>query len=135
MGVCNFLRSVSPQQRLEMADQYYSSGTAQSFIQQRIVHPRGVRAGLPQSLILSSVQFSHSVRVGLFATPLCWTAARQASLSITNSRRLLKLMSIKLVMPSKHFIFCQPFCLQSFPASESFPMTWFFASGGQIIGV
>ena len=43
--------------------------------------------------------FSH---VWLFATP--WTAARQASLSITNSRSLLKLMSIKSVMPSNHLI-------------------------------
>ena len=40
------------------------------------------------------------------ATP--WTAARQASLSITNSRSLLKLMSIELVMPSHHLIFCRP---------------------------
>ena len=40
------------------------------------------------------------------ATP--WTAARQASLSITNSRSLLKLMSIKLVMPSNHLILCHP---------------------------
>ena len=44
--------------------------------------------------------------VRLFATP--WTAARQASLSITNSRSLLRLMSIKLVMPSSHFIPCCP---------------------------
>ena len=50
----------------------------------------------------SSVQsLSH---IWLFATP--WTAARQASLSITNSRSLLKLMSIKLVMPSNHLILC-----------------------------
>ena len=54
---------------------------------------------------LSSVQsLSH---VQLFATP--WTAARQATLSITNSRSLLKLMSIELVMPSNHLIFCSPF--------------------------
>ena len=55
--------------------------------------------------IVSSVQLSHSV-VSLFATP--WTAARQASMSITNSRSLLKLMSIKSVMPSNHLIFCCP---------------------------
>ena len=81
----------------------------------------------------SSVQSLSSV--WLFATP--WTAARQASLSITNSQRLLKLMSIKLVMPSNHFILCCPFssCLQSFPAPGSFPMTGLFASGGQNIGV
>ena len=48
-------------------------------------------------------------RVSLFATP--WTAARQASLSITNSRSLLKLMSIELVMPSNHLILCRPLLL------------------------
>ena len=45
-------------------------------------------------------------RVQLFATP--WTAACQASLSITNSQSLLKLMSIDLVMPSNHPILCCP---------------------------
>ena len=48
-------------------------------------------------------------RVQLFATP--WTAACQASLSITNSQSLLKLMSIKLVMPSNHLILCRPLLL------------------------
>ena len=48
-------------------------------------------------------------RVPLFATP--WTAARQASLSITLSRSLLKLMSIKSVMPSNHLILCCPLLL------------------------
>ena len=71
-------------------------------------------------------------RVWLFANP--WTASCRASLSITNSRSLLKLMSITSVMPSDHFI---PFssCLQSFPASGSFLVSQFFASGGQSIGV
>ena len=55
-----------------------------------------------------SVQFSRSV-VSDSATP--WTAARQASLSITTSQSLLKLMSIKLVMPSSHFILCRPLLL------------------------
>ena len=55
----------------------------------------------------SSVQFSRSVRI--FVTP--WTAARQASLSITNSRSLLKLMYIELVMPSTHLILCCPLLL------------------------
>ena len=55
----------------------------------------------------SSVQLlSH---VPLFATP--WTAAHQSSLCITNSRSLLKLMSIKLVIPSNHLILCHPFLL------------------------
>ena len=47
--------------------------------------------------------------VQLFATP--WTAARQASLSITNSRSLLRLMSIESVMPSNHLILCCPLLL------------------------
>ena len=47
--------------------------------------------------------------VQLFATP--WTAACQASLSITNSQSLLKLMSIESVMPSSHLIFCHPLLL------------------------
>ena len=59
------------------------------------------------SYLLSSVQsLSH---VQIFATP--WTAARQASLSITNSRTLLKLMSIESVMPSSHLILCHPLLL------------------------
>ena len=66
-----------------------------------------------------------------------WTAARQATLSITNSQSLLKLMSIESVMPSNHLILCHPLLLlpQSFPASGSFQMRPFFASGGQSIGV
>ena len=54
--------------------------------------------------ILGSVQLLSCVR--LFATP--WTTAHQASLSITNSWSLLRLMSIKLVMPSNHLIPCHP---------------------------
>ena len=60
----------------------------------------------------------------------------QASLSITNFQSLLKLMSIELVMPSTISSSVVPFsCLQSFPASGSFPMSQFFISGGQSIGV
>ena len=58
---------------------------------------------------LASVQFSHSVVCDSFATSR--TAARQASLSVTNSRGLLKLMSIELVMPSNHLILCRPLLL------------------------
>ena len=59
-------------------------------------------------------------RVGLFATP--WTAARQASLSIINSRSLLKLMSIESVMPSNHLILCHPLLLlpSNFPSIRVF---------------
>ena len=61
------------------------------------------RKGHPNSLVhlLSRVQ--------LFVTP--WTAARQASLSITNSQSLLKLMSIQSVMPFNHLILCRPLLL------------------------
>ena len=56
------------------------------------------------SFQFSSVQLLS--RVQLFATP--WIAAHQASLSITNSQSLLKLMSIESVMPSSHLILCHP---------------------------
>ena len=74
-------------------------------------------------------------RVLLFVTP--WTAAHQASLSLSNSWSFLKCMSIESVMPSSHLILCRPLLLppQSFPASGSFQMSQFFASGGQSIGV
>ena len=64
------------------------------------------------------------------------TAACQASLAITNSWSLLKLMSIESVTPFNHLILCHPFSshLQSFPASKSFPMSQLFISGGQSIG-
>ena len=58
-------------------------------------------------------------RVQLFVAP--WTAARQAFLSITNSRNLLKLMSIVSVMPSNHLILCRPLLLPSiFPSIRVF---------------
>ena len=58
-------------------------------------------------MMFSSVQSLS--RVWLFATP--WIAARKASLSITNSRSLLKLMSFKSVMPSNYLILCRPLLL------------------------
>ena len=65
------------------------------------------------TLTLSSVQLFSPAR--LFVTP--WAAAHQVSLSITNFRNLLKLMSIELVMPSKHLILCHPLLLPSiFPS-------------------
>ena len=86
---------------------------------------------------LSYYQFSslHSLSfVRLFGTPR--TAASQASLSITNSQSLLRLMSVESVMPSNHLILCLPLLSPSiFPASGSFPMSRFFASVGQSVGV
>ena len=69
-------------------------------------------------------------RVLPFATP--WTAARQAALSITNSRSLLKPMSIKLVMPSNHLILCRPLLLlppvppsiRVFSSESVLPIRW-----------
>ena len=80
-----------------------------------------------------SVQFSCLVVLDS-ATP--WTAACQASLSITNSQSLLKLMSIKLVMLSDNLILCHPLLLlpSIFPSIRVFPVSQFFASGGQNIG-
>ena len=83
---------------------------------------------------ISSVQFSQFSHVWLFATP--WTAARQASPSITNSQRLPKLMSIGRWSHPTISSSVVPFssCPQSFPASGSFQMSQLFASGGQSIG-
>ena len=81
------------------------------------------------------LQFSSVVQLCL---TLCdpMNCSMQASLSITNSWSLLKLMSIESVMPSNHLILCRPLLLppQSFPASGSFQMSRFFASSGQSIG-
>ena len=81
---------------------------------------------------LPSVQLFHCV--WLFATP--WTAENKASLSITNSRSLLILISIESVMPSNYLILCHPLLLlpSVFPSFRSFPMSQFFTSGGQSIG-
>ena len=79
-----------------------------------------------------TVQFSHSVVSNSLRPHEC-----QASLSITNSWSLPKLMSIESVMPSNHLILCHPFssCLQSFPTSGSFQMGQLFTSDYQNIGV
>ena len=61
----------------------------------------------PSNLGISSLQSLS--RVQLFATP--WTVAHQASLSITNSQSLLKLMSIESMMPSNYLILCHPLLL------------------------
>ena len=89
-------------------------------------------------LLLIPSQFS-SVQslscVQLFVTP--WIAARQASLSITNSWSSLRLMSIESMMPSSHLILCCPLLLlPPFPPSiRVFPMSQLFTWGGQSTGV
>ena len=81
-----------------------------------------------------SVSVQSLSHVWLFTTP--WTAAHQASLSITNSWSLLKLMSSQLVIPSNHLILFCPLLLPSvFPIIRSFPVSQFFTSGGQSIGI
>ena len=70
-------------------------------------------------MLKSSVQFSH---VRFFATP--WTAASQASLSITNSQSLLILMSFELVMPSNHLLLSHPLLF----LPSIFPSMWVFSN-------
>ena len=89
-------------------------------------------------IFLSSFQSLSCVQ--LFATP--WITARQASLSTTNYRSSLKLMSIEFVMPSNQLILCFPLLLLPpeallplSSASETFPMSQLFAWGGQSTGV
>ena len=91
---------------------------------------RGARQTTVQ---FSSVQLLSHVQ--LFATP--WTAAHQASLSITNSQSLLKLISIELVIPSDHLIICHPLLLPPsiFPSIRIFSNESVFFSAGQSIGV
>ena len=86
------------------------------------------------SIQFISVQFSCSV-VSDTVNP--WITARQTSLSITNSQRLLTLMSIESAMPSSHLILCCPLLLlaPSLPASWSFPLSELFSWGGQSIEV
>ena len=87
---------------------------------------------LPSSTTRKDATYSASVHsfscVRLFVTP--WIVARQASMSITNSQSLLRLMYSELVMPSSHLILCCTLLLlpQSLPASESFPVSQFFSS-------
>ena len=72
-----------------------------------LLHEQAQHTSAENTVSLYSVQSLSRVR--LFETP--WTAAHQASLSITNSRSLLRLMSIELVMPSSHLILCRSLLL------------------------
>ena len=93
----------------------------------RWCHPTLLSSVIPFSSF-SSVQLLSNLQ--LFVTP--WTAARQASLSITNTRSLLKLVSIELVMPSNHLILCHPLLLlpsifpsiRVFSNESSLPISW-----------
>ena len=99
------------------------------FLLQRIFPTQGSNPGLPhcrQTLYRLSHQGSPNLSVQslscvrLFVTP--WTTARQASLCITNSRSLLKLMTIESVMLSNHLILCRPLLLlpSIFPSIKVF---------------
>ena len=82
-----------------------------------------IREGI--TLVCHNSHFNQFIQllgcVRLFVTP--WNAACQASLSITNSRSLLKLMSIELVMPSNHLSLCRPLLLPT----SIFPSIWVFS--------
>ena len=98
-------------------------------------HTCGTAEIAPLKASVTSMKFS-SVASNSFVTP--WTAACQASLSITNSQSLHKLISIEWVMPSNHLIMSSPSffsCFQSFLASGSFQMSQFFTSSNQTTGV
>ena len=101
--------------------------------QQKDTETNSKRLPLAEFHSVSSVESLSRVR--LFATP--WTAARQASLSITSSQSSLKVMSIESVMPSSHLILCCPLLLLPpiSPSIRIFPMSQLFAWGGQSIGV
>ena len=88
------------------------------------------------SLVQQNLQFRSLTVMSNSSQPHGLQHARLLPCPSPNSRSLLKLMSIKSVMPSNHFIFCCPLssCPQSFPASRSFPMSQFFTSGGLSIG-
>ena len=104
----------------------------QSMESQRVGLRNNWAIGLNWSIVFSSVQSLSHIR--LIATPRI--TACQAALSITISWSSLKLMSIEFVYPTT-LSSVIPFssCLQSFPASGSFPMSQFFTSGGQSFGV
>ena len=117
---------------------------------ERITHPPALSLFFPWALVLSLGHGSVFLNP-LELHPCCccsvtqscptlWppgTEACQASLPFTISQSLLKLMSIELVMPSNHLIFCVPCssCLQSFPATGSFLMSQFFASGAKALAL
>ena len=85
--------------------------------------------------ITYSVQFSHSVMSNSLQPHRL--QHNRLSCPSPDSQSLIKFKSTYSVMPSNHLILCYPFspCLQSFPASRSFPMSQFFVSDGQSIGV
>ena len=85
---------------------------------------------------LSSSSVQSLRHVQLLATP--WTCSTPGGFTVHNQlQELVQTQVYRSVMPSNHHILCRPLgsCLQSFPASEIFPMNQFFNSGGQSIGI
>ena len=91
-----------------------------------------------ESCVLDLALSCHLVLVAQLYLTLCnpMDSGTPGSPILHYSRSLLRFMSVELVMLSNQIILATPFsfCLQSLPASESFPMSWLFTSGGQIIG-
>ena len=125
------VRDTVPSPRKRNAKRHPPGSSVQGIYQARILE--WVAFPLSSETCITLVQLLS--RVQLFDTP--WTLAHQASLSITNSGSLFRLMSIESVMPSNHLIFCHPFLLLSSicPSIRVFLMSQFFSSGGQSIGV
>ena len=86
----------------------------------------------PDGALSALLLFIHQSYLSLWSMDY----STQASLSLTISQSLLKLMSIELMMPSNHLILCYPLLLlpSIFPTSGSFSVSWLFTSGGQSIG-
>ena len=119
-----------------LGGEYRCSMWLVNFIAPSYPHASKMQPSVACYTSLSSVQFFQWLsHVRLFVTP--WTAACQASLSITNTQGLLKLMSIELLMSSNHLILCHPLLLPPsiFPSIRVFSKSQFFTSGGQSIGV
>ena len=110
---------------------YHSNSISESFprmelyidISRRLQNAQNRKTRKKDPIVWGVSVFSSLSRARLFATP--WTAAGQASLSITNAQSSHEPMSVESVMPSNHLILCHPFssCSQSFPATGSFPMS------------
>ena len=96
---------------------------------------RGTNKWTSKCIILRISILIVKIVVQLLSYMTPWTV-HQVPLSFTISQSLLKFMSTESVMLSNHLILCLPFsfCLQSFPASGSFPINWLIPSGGQSIG-
>ena len=111
--------------------QVSSTNSPEDLLENISIYPKSL--SYPCSIIFSTVQLLSYVR--LFATP--WTAAHQASLSITNSGACSNSCPLSQWCHPTILFSVIPFssCLQSFPALGCFPRSQFFASGGQSIGI